>query len=184
MKNKNSFLKLALVSVTFLAFAGCNSDDASTTPSPGPGPVAQNQNPSTPTPAPVATPVPTPRPRNTPVPPRETRVMNGVWGGNEIAMTVNLAGASIDLGCSKGVSSPLILDNRGSFNAIGTLTVRKPGPVAQGQTIPTYRAQYTGTEANGLMELSITYYIGNRVQPQMNYTLRFGSASGAHACPL
>jgi hypothetical protein len=56
----------------------------------------------------------------------------GVWGGQDVMMTVGSSSAQLDFACGSGeIAGPITLTKDNSFKADGTYSRRGPGPTRQ-----------------------------------------------------
>ncbi len=75
----------------------------------------------------------------------EGPVATGRWGGMHIALEVTEGGAAVEYDCATGtIDQPLILDTEGRFEARGSHSPERGGPVREGQEPPRRPARYRG----------------------------------------
>ncbi len=143
--------------------------------------------PETPTPTPLSarmTPAPLrtlrPSPRVVRPTPPLARVPPGIWGAEQISMTVTDSGAALQQMCANGtLDSPLLLDPAARFDVTGTYTRQKGGPIGIGDV---HHARYTGWTDGRTMTLLIQDTdAGMTFGP---FTLTFGVETTVNPCPL
>jgi hypothetical protein len=80
----------------------------------------------------------------------------GEWGGEHIALTVTAAGATLEYDCASGaIDEPLKPDASGRFEARGTFTPGKGGPIVEGEEPVRYPALHQGTTDGDAMTLRV-----------------------------
>jgi hypothetical protein len=78
----------------------------------------------------------------------------GPWGGEHIGMTITATGATLEFDCASGtVDEPLVPDESGRFEAVGTFVPGKGGPVVEGEEPLRHPARYQGTTDGKTMSL-------------------------------
>ena len=78
-----------------------------------------------------------------------------VWGGPHIELEVTADGANLEFDCASGtIALPLTVDAQGKFQAKGTFTRERPGPVMRDGNQPA-AAVYSGTLTGDTMHLTI-----------------------------
>lgn len=85
-------------------------------------------------------------------------VKTGGWGGEQIGMTVNKDGASLEFGCASGsIAQPIRTDAKGNFSVEGTLTRRLGVMPADPALLPKPQdVTYSGQVKGNTMTLEIT----------------------------
>ncbi len=69
----------------------------------------------------------------------------GLWGGRSAALDISATGGTIEFDCAHGVlNQPLILDDSGRFDVMGTFVREHPGPVREDEPPDTHSARYRG----------------------------------------
>lgn len=111
---------------------------------------------------------------------RPSRVPDGAWGGDHIALTVTAEGATLDFDCAHGsIAGPLALDAEGRLESSGIYVREGPGPVREGAE--TGRpARYSGRLEGTTLTLSIT--LTDRGQSAGAYTLELGRRARIRKC--
>lgn len=84
------------------------------------------------------------------------RVPEGEWGGEHVALTVEAAGARVELDCAHGaVTAPLKLDTKGAFDVPGYFVQEHGGPVREDEQEEQRPARYFGTSDGRAIRFSI-----------------------------
>jgi len=79
----------------------------------------------------------------------------GIWGGEHLRVDVTSAGATLEFDCAHGaITEPLRLDTRGRFNAKGTFTPERGGPIRRDGS-PSSAARYSGVVKRNTLTLTI-----------------------------
>jgi hypothetical protein len=82
--------------------------------------------------------------------------LTGMWGGNDIALTVAETGTHVEFDCAHGdIPGPLTLNIRNAFNVSGTFGRDLGGPIRIGQVPDSHPAVYFGTVAATTMVLTV-----------------------------
>jgi hypothetical protein len=86
---------------------------------------------------------------------REELVPNGAWGGDHVLLTVTDNGGRVEFNCAHGsLDHPLVLDDEGHFNVIGTFVPEHAGPVLRPEE--SRPARYAGRLDRGKLEITVT----------------------------
>lgn len=108
-----------------------------------------------------------------------SRVPQGVWGGEGIAVNVTTTGAAVEYNCAHGTMiGPLTLDALKRFDVMGTHT-REGGPERE-EPPAAARARYTGQVDCERMTLTPTLTQNN--QALGSFTLLRGQAGRLRKC--
>lgn len=114
------------------------------------------------------------------VPPRggSGPVLQGVWGGEEVNLTVGQSGGRFEQYCAVGtIDEPILLDANGRFSVAGTLLRNRGGPIGLHEP-----ARYIGSVDGMRMILTVTLTGSNeQIGP---FTLLFGRLTQVRLCPL
>jgi hypothetical protein len=80
-----------------------------------------------------------------------TRVPDGAWGGQHVAVSVSASGADLEFDCAQGhIVGVIALDERGRFDVEGLYTPLRGGPAINPPPDP-HAARYRGsTDGRGL----------------------------------
>jgi hypothetical protein len=110
------------------------------------------------------------------MPTKTNTAQNGIWGGQQVRLTVTDEGANLDFDCANGViEGPLLLDSAGRFDVPGVYVQEHGGPVRQNED-NRQAARYTGTVDGETLTLTIkmtksdhaigplTFKLGKRVR--------------------
>ena len=82
--------------------------------------------------------------------------LQGVWGGNDIGLTVTVSGASVEYDCAAGsIDAPLVPDAAGRFDLPGT-TWFTPPVLFIGWQPDKRPARYSGIVLGNTMTLTVT----------------------------
>ena len=83
-------------------------------------------------------------------------IATGTWGGEHMALEVSAKGADAELDCAHGkITQPIVLDNRGDFDAAGTFTREHGGPVRRDEAPTSSPAHYSGRVVGDTMTVTI-----------------------------
>ncbi len=114
------------------------------------------------------------------VPPRSGNgpALQGVWGGDEVSLTVTPSGGRFEQYCAVGsIDRPIQLDANGRFSVIGMYLRNRGGPIGLPEP-----ARYIGSVEGTRMILTITLTDSNeQIGP---FTLLFGRMTQVRPCPL
>ena len=93
----------------------------------------------------------------TPIEPTDI-VPAGVWGSDQLLLTVSATSASIESGCDSGrIEGSITPDRSGRFSVSGTYAFGRGGPIQQGDPPPrAHTARYDGTIRDQAMQLTIS----------------------------
>jgi len=120
------------------------------------------------------------RPGATTVPPRggSGPVLQGVWGDEEVNLTVGQSGGRFEQYCAVGtIDQPILLDANGRFSVAGTFLRNRGGPTGVHEP-----ARYIGSVDGMGMILTVTLTGSNeQIGP---FTLLFGRMTQVRPCPL
>ena len=105
--------------------------------------------------------------------------VTGQWGGPHIGLTLDASGGRIEYDCAAGTIDPIIPIAGGRFTATGTHTPGWGGPAIEGQVLPTYAAQFSGTVRGDRMTLQGRVENGVALGP---FSLRRGAEPGIFRC--
>jgi hypothetical protein len=110
-----------------------------------------------------------------------SRVPNGNWGGEHMALVVTDSGATIEYDCAAGtITGPLILDGSGNFDWRGVHYPGHGGPSRIDQPPDAHPAHYTGHATS--KQLSITLSILDMAVPEQAFTLQRGANARLFKC--
>ena len=85
-----------------------------------------------------------------------TELPLGVWGGQNVSLTVSTTGASVELDCAHGtVDEAPLLDSQGQFNLRGTYVREHGGPIRDGEPEDSQPALYFGQLEGSRVTISI-----------------------------
>jgi hypothetical protein len=84
------------------------------------------------------------------------RVTRGNWGGQNIQLTVNDAGAQVQFSCSHGTIDEALVLKDGKFSARGTFIREGPGPLREDDPPAKQPAVYRGSVQDKTMTLTVT----------------------------
>ena len=105
--------------------------------------------------------------------------VTGEWGGTHIGLVLDPSGGRIDYDCASGTIAPIVPGAGGAFVASGTHTPGQGGPVREGEVLPSYKAQFSGTVRGDRMELRGRVENGVELGP---FALRRGAEAGIFRC--
>lgn len=105
--------------------------------------------------------------------------VTGEWGGTHIGLSLDSSGGRIDYDCASGTIGPVVPGAGGAFVAAGTHTPGHGGPVREGEVLPTYQAQFSGTVRGDRMDLRGRVENGVELGP---FALRRGAEPGIFRC--
>lgn len=81
----------------------------------------------------------------------------GAWGGDHIALSVTVDGATLEYDCAAGkMDGAVTVDAEGRFHALGTHDIGHGGPAQQDEIPDRHPASYRGHIAGDTMTLSVT----------------------------
>ncbi|HEX6881344.1 MAG TPA: hypothetical protein VF135_13325 [Terriglobales bacterium] len=107
------------------------------------------------------------------------KLANGLWGGSQLRMEVNDAGAELDFGCgSATIAGPITLDQNGNFAASGTYQQGSFGPTREGASAGR-EASFTGSVQGNTLKLEMVLSGEDRVQ---KFTVTRGKATRMIGC--
>lgn len=109
-------------------------------------------------------------------------VKTGGWGGEQIGMTVNKNGASLEFGCASGsIDQAIRTDAKGNFSVDGTLTRRMGVMPADPELLPKPQdVTYSGNVKGNTMTLEITSKADG--SSLGSYTLNYGQEPHIFYC--
>lgn len=109
-------------------------------------------------------------------------VKTGGWGGEQIGMTVNKNGASLEFGCASGsITQPIRTDAKGHFSVEGTLTQSMGVMPADPDLLPKPQdVTYSGQVKGNTMTLDITSKVDG--SSLGSYTLIYGQTPKIFYC--
>ena len=108
-------------------------------------------------------------------------VQSGMWGGEHIALSVEKDLVRIEHDCARGtINQPLKIDSKGRFNASGTHTRERGGPVTEGQRPDTHPARYAGQVTGEKMVVTIT--LADTKETIGTFTLAHGQKPDLYKC--
>lgn len=109
-------------------------------------------------------------------------VKTGGWGGEQIGMTVNKNGASLEFGCASGsIDQPIRTNAKGNFSVDGTLTRRMGVMPADPELLPKPQdVTYSGNVKGNTMTLEITSKADG--SSLGSYTLTYGQTPHIFYC--
>jgi hypothetical protein len=85
--------------------------------------------------------------------PAEPLPLTGDWAGTHVALHLAPSGGTLDYDCAHGTIGPFRVLGNGSFTADGTHTPEHGGPAREGEVLPSYPTQYSGTVRGDRMTL-------------------------------
>jgi hypothetical protein len=98
------------------------------------------------------------KPKPKPKPGKGTKMTVAEWGGRGIGLTMDeqTGRYNVEMDCAHGtISQALTLDANGRFDAAGTFTQERPGPVRLDRPDNTKKARYSGKVEGDTMTLEI-----------------------------
>jgi hypothetical protein len=109
--------------------------------------------------------------------------LTGVWGGNDIALTVSDTGTHVEFDCAHGdLPGPLMVDTRNAFDVQGTYVREHGGPIRVGEVPDSHPAAYVGSVTATTMVLTVRLTDTNEVIG--TFTVSRGSAGRVMKCLL
>jgi hypothetical protein len=109
--------------------------------------------------------------------------LTGVWGGNDISLTVADSGSHLEFDCAHGdIPGALTVDARNQFDVQGTYVREHGGPIRVGETPDSQPADYAGTITGTSMSLTIRFTDTNQIIG--TFVLTRGSAGRVVKCLL
>jgi hypothetical protein len=82
--------------------------------------------------------------------------VTGDWGGDHIALSLTMAGGSVEYDCAHGgLFEPIRPDARGEFEAAGVHVREHGGPVREDEHADSIPARYTGTVRGSRMTVRV-----------------------------
>ncbi len=110
-----------------------------------------------------------------------TAVPEGPWGGAGIRLQVTKHGAEIEYDCARGtISEPLSLDAEGRFQAMGSHSRDRPGPIRLGESSNAQAASFAGQVKGETMTLEVT--LTAKSENIGSFTLTRGSEGRLRKC--
>ncbi|MDQ2978594.1 MAG: hypothetical protein M3R62_05200 [Acidobacteriota bacterium] len=104
----------------------------------------------------------------------------GSTDGTTLTLTVTDSGGTLQHLCAQGkIDQPLVLDSGGRFDATGTYTRQRGGPIRLEDIHP---ARFTGSTDGTTLTLTVTQTDDGQVFGP--FSMRFGSVIDVGACPL
>jgi hypothetical protein len=83
--------------------------------------------------------------------------LRGRWGGLHISLELTAEGGNIEYDCAHGtIDGPVVPDREGSFEAAGTHTAERGGPVREGEEKQGRPARYRGKISGKTLTLTVT----------------------------
>jgi hypothetical protein len=102
----------------------------------------------------------------------------GVWGGDHIALTVEVTSAHVELDCAHG-NIPIRLPDA-AFTVAGTFVREHGGPILVDETLDSRPALYVASMSGGVMTLTIR--LGDSGELVGTFTLTRGSSGRVFKC--
>lgn len=110
-----------------------------------------------------------------------SRVPNGSWGGEHMALIVSDTGATIEYDCGAGtVTGPLMLDGSGNFDWRGVQYPGHGGPSRADEVPDAHPSRYTGRATSD--QISIAVSVLDAAAPAQTFTLRRGATARLFRC--
>jgi hypothetical protein len=110
-------------------------------------------------------------------------VLTGMWGGNDVALTVADAGSHLEFDCAHGdIPGMLTVTTGNEFNVTGTYVREHGGPIRVGAVPDSHPADYLGIVTATTMALTVRLADTNEVIGA--FTLVRGSAGRVVKCLL
>jgi hypothetical protein len=82
--------------------------------------------------------------------------LTGMWGGNDIALTVADTGTHVEFDCAHGdIPMPLMVNARNEFDVSGTFVREHGGPIRVGEMPDSHPAAYVGSVTQTMMVLTV-----------------------------
>ncbi len=104
-----------------------------------------------------------------------------VWGGTHVSMVMSSENTTFEFDCAQGViMSPIKTDANGDFEASGTYTPQRGGPVKKDSLPNDLPATYKGAIHGNTMTLEIL--LTDKAQQPAPLTLRRGEAGRVTKC--
>ena len=83
--------------------------------------------------------------------------LRGRWGGLHISLELTAEGGTIEYDCAYGmIDGPVVPDREGRFEAAGTHTAERGGPVREGEEKQRRPARYRGKVSGKTLTLTVT----------------------------
>jgi hypothetical protein len=112
-----------------------------------------------------------------------TPVLNGMWGGDHIALTIADTGTHVDFDCAHGdIPGMLMANARSEFDVSGSFVRELGGPIRVGQVPDSHPAAYVGSVTATTMLLTVRLTDTNEVIGV--FTLSRGSSGLLVKCVL
>lgn len=112
---------------------------------------------------------------------RADRIPAGVWGGNHVNLEVTDESAMLEFDCAHGsINQPILLDERGRFDAKGTYVAEGHGPARQGAEPESAAARYYGSVSGDTMTLTVE--LSGASGMKSSYTLTSGRQGKLWKC--
>ncbi|HWS52859.1 MAG TPA: hypothetical protein VN228_01920 [Pyrinomonadaceae bacterium] len=105
--------------------------------------------------------------------------LEGAWGGTGARLEVGEAGAEVEFDCAHGTLESPAPDAAGGFDARGTFTRERGGPVREGAGEERLPARYSGKVEGDTMTLRVE---AEGVAEALTFTLTRGSAGRLRKC--
>jgi len=110
-------------------------------------------------------------------------VLNGMWGGDHIALTVADTGTHLEFDCAHGdIPITLMVDARNEFDISGTFVREHGGPIRVGEMPDSHPAAYVGSVTQTTMMLTVRLTDTSEVIG--TFTLSRGSPGRVMKCLL
>jgi hypothetical protein len=107
--------------------------------------------------------------------------MLGEWGGEHVALTVSLTGATIEYDCAHGsIDGPIVPDLRGVIDLTGMHVFEHGGPVQDGEIEDAHPARYRVWIDGHRMTLTVT--LTDTAQSIGKFELRLGEPGMLMKC--
>jgi hypothetical protein len=104
--------------------------------------------------------------------PSGTPIANGEWGGSGAELQEAADGGTFQLGCAQAsTDGPIVVNSTGSFSVQGRYYLTG-GVIIEGDP-RNYKATFTGTVINNVMNLTVSFAGANQQPQSFQYTLTF-----------
>jgi hypothetical protein len=111
----------------------------------------------------------------------ETAALTGSWGGRHIGVELTVEGGRIEYDCAHGtIDETVVPDREGRFEARGTHTAERGGPVREGEKEERRPARYRGTVKGKTLTLAVT--LADSGEGLGKFTLTSGAAPRLTKC--
>jgi hypothetical protein len=112
---------------------------------------------------------------------KKQKTLTGSWGGSHVSLEITGETARIEYDCAHGtLDGPIVLDGEGRFEAAGTHTPERGGPVREGEDDSGQPARYRGKVTG--KTLTLTVALSGSGEEVGTFTLTQGAAGRLVKC--